>query len=386
MPKQQLPVKSALLPCLATLLTLLFNPAQAATLEDETTSHIETLRAIRASHDQATLENYNRQMNSAWQFFDRHKPQVLPILRRQLRSELVQAQPNDLILLDVGLYLHENDAAEGKAVARDSLFRLNPHSPVVDENHQELFDLVHAVAEDHDPRVLPLIDQVFLRSDEKLFIPQHSLELDGTLTCVFLYGAYGGESETLLRAKLSDPSVARRALEVLIWLGTPKSVKEVGDTLARMPDYDTLARVSSFMMEDGGPAGRDFMLALDPNKLDARSRQYLAAIRGKILEVSFDSMKQSFASLADNSHLSDEQLKARLQLMIANDGKDDQTNPMAVLNSGLDTNFLVAQLLEVRARTFFRLSDEALNDARLTNALINTLRYKAAAAPRAASP
>jgi len=67
---------------------------------------------------------------------------------------------------------------------------------------------------------LTLIDREFLRSDKKIVIPEHSLELDGTLVGVYLYGAYGADAESAVRAKLSDRASANRALEILIWLGS----------------------------------------------------------------------------------------------------------------------------------------------------------------------
>jgi hypothetical protein len=62
--------------------------------------------------------------------------------------------------------------------------------------------------------------------------------------------------------------------------------------------------------------------------------------------------------------------------MIAHYGRDDRTNPVAILDSGLESDFLITQLLNVRSRTLYRLSDEALDDVAVTNALINGLRYR----------
>jgi hypothetical protein len=62
--------------------------------------------------------------------------------------------------------------------------------------------------------------------------------------------------------------------------------------------------------------------------------------------------------------------------MIAHFGRDDRTNPVAILDSNLESGFLITRLLEVRSHTLFRLSDEALDDVLVTNALINALRYR----------
>src|SRR6266702_623127 len=234
------------------LLAGMFYGASAATLEQETLTQLNLIRAIQAGRTEGTYAAYNKQMDAAWQFFAANKPQVLPILRSQLKAELAREQPSDLVLLDIGFFLNENEAGEGKSLARDALFRLNPRSPIIEANHKELFEFIHTVAQDHDPRVLDLIDSEFLSSDQKIFVPQHALELDGTLACVFLYGAYGEDSERALRARLRDRSAVKRVLEVLAWLGSPDSVQAVGDALSASPNYETFSRVTSFMMQAGG--------------------------------------------------------------------------------------------------------------------------------------
>jgi hypothetical protein len=153
----------------------------AATLEQETATRIEQIRAIKAGQSSAIMETYNQEMDATWKFYASHKPEILPILRARLKAEIGREQPSEMVLLDVGLFIDENDSLEGKALAREALFRLNPRAAVVKENWKELFELVHGAAEDHDARVLDVIDRNFLTSDEKIFIPQHALQLDGTL-------------------------------------------------------------------------------------------------------------------------------------------------------------------------------------------------------------
>jgi hypothetical protein len=350
--------------------------ASDATLEQETTVRIEQIRSIKAGQSTETVATYNQQMNAAWQFYLSHKPQILPVLRGQLKAEIAREQPSDLVLLDVGSFLHENDGAEGKALAREALFRLNTESAVIGENHKELFELVHAAAEDHDLRVLGLTDASFLRSDEKIFIPQHALQLDGTLVCVFLYGAYGPDAEGHLRAKLSDPAVAKRVLEVLGWLGTPDSLHQVGVTLVASPNYETLARVTSFMMQVAGPGGREFMLKVDPQGLEPKAREYLLKVRAAIQGASFEVIRNSFSSFPGDKKLANGEVQSRLEAMIANDGKDDRTSPLAFLDSEVGADTLISSLLKVRSHTLYRLSDEALSDVQVTNTLISGLRYR----------
>jgi hypothetical protein len=322
------------------------------------------------------METYNRQMDAVWKFYTSHKPEILPILRAQLKAEIGRDQPSDLVLLDVGLFVHESDGADGKALARDALFRLKPGAPIVNENYKELFELTHAAAADRDRRVLDFIDKNFLTTQQTIFIPQHALKLDGTIMCVFLYGVFGADAEDHLRAKLQDPTVAKRVLELLGWLGSPESLSQVGNALTASPGYETFARVTAFMMQVGGPAGREFMLRVDPNKLDPQSREYLAKIRQAIQGMSFEAIRGSVAQAPGDKKLSDSEMKMRLDAMITNYGQDERTSPLAVLDSGLSSDVLVPSLLKVRSRTLYRLSDEALSDVEATNAVVNGLRYR----------
>jgi hypothetical protein len=348
----------------------------AATLEQETITRIDQIRAIKEGQSHETMETYNRQMDAVWKFYTSHKSEILPILRAQLKAEIARDQPSDLVLLDVGLFVHESDGVEGKALARDALFRLNPRAAIVNENYKELFELTHAAAEDRDHRVLDFIDKNFLTTQQTIFIPQHALKLDGTLMCVFLYGVFGTAAEDHLRARLQDPSAAKRVLELLGWLGSPDSLRQAGDALTAAPGYDTFARVTAFMMQVAGPAGREFMLKLDSNKLDPQSREYLAKIRQAIQSMSFEAIRNSLAQTPGDKKLSDTEMKLRIDAMIASYGQDERTSPLAVLDSGLRSDFLIPSLLKVRSRALYRLSDEALSDVEATNAVVNGLRYR----------
>ena len=121
------------------LLAAMFSQSNAATLEQETVTRVNQLRAVRANQGASAFDAYNKQMDEAWTFFKSNMPLVLPILRNQLKTELARTQPNDLVLLDIGFFLHQSDSGEGKALGLDALFRLNPNDPVIVANGKELF-------------------------------------------------------------------------------------------------------------------------------------------------------------------------------------------------------------------------------------------------------
>lgn len=348
---------------------------QAGPVEQATLDHLNTLRGVQATTDDKVIARYNQRMDEAWKYFSANKAASLPVLREQLAAEVHKPQPNDFILLDVGYFLQLQDAPEDKELSKSALLTLNPAAQLVQQNTKELFEFAHRVAASHDERILPFIDKAFLREKVTTFIPQHALRLDETLVCVFLYGVYGEGAEQHLQVLLADKTVSRKVIEILIWLGSPESVPAVAKAYATSPDYDTFSRMTAFMMKSGGPQGRAAMLDLRVNDLDARSREYYAKVRPAIESTNFDSLRKQFGPAGTNK-LSDEQVKARLTAMNAHYGKDEATRPLDILNATLSRDYLTKELAAIRARTFFRLSDEALSDAEMTNALINTLRYR----------
>lgn len=352
--------------------------SHAATLEDETIAHVGDLRAIQANMDAATIARYNKQMDDAWKFFNAHRTEALPILRAQLKDEIARKEANDLVLLDIGLFVYGNDDPAGKAIAAEAFAKLNPLAPLVKENHQELFNFAHMLAGAHDPRVLPVIEKAFLPSDQELFVPQHAFRIDGTLACVFLYGVYGDGSEAILRKKMADPASTKRVLEILSWIGSPASVPEAQLALNASPDRATFERVTSLMMFVGGAEGRSFMLGLDPKQMDAQSREYFDSVLPGIRGATFAAQKAEFEKAMGASTLPDREVAKRLAAMIGKHGRDDDTNPTAILNSKLPERDLIDLLVKVRSSTFHRISNEALSDVQITNAIINALRYKAA--------
>ena len=130
------------------------------------------------------------------------------------------------------------------------------------------------------------------------------------------------------------------------------------------------------MMRVAGPGGRNAMLAVDPQQLDAQSQRYFSEVRKEIEGMSFESVKAHLASLTGDQKLSDTDVSRRLDVMIQDYGKNEHTGPLAILNSGLSSDVLIEKLTSIRTRTLFRLSDEALDDIQVTNLLINTLRYR----------
>lgn len=208
---------------------------------------------------------------------------------------------------------------------------------------------------------------------------QHFLELDPTLQCVFLYGVFGPESELYLTAVLHKAGAQReRVLEVLNWLGTERSVDAVHDALLADPTRKVAERAVGYFMRLGGPRGRKALLDLDLRKLPPDSRSYLAEVRKDVERHSIEEMMQALEKeLGKGPKLADDEVRRRLRRMQENNGRDDDTHPMSIVNSTVPKDELLASLALVRSRTLHRLSDEALSEVQMTNLVMNAVQYVA---------
>jgi hypothetical protein len=350
--------------------------SSAATIEQETLAHLDRIRAVRVGGDAKANEAYNKQMDEAWKFFNANQKSVLAILRRELSLESRKDKPNNLFLLDIGYYLYLHKEVSDKELGKQALFRLDTTSEIIRSNQQQLFHFTHAVASDKDPKLLPFLDKTFLKEKVTAFIPQHSLTLDETLVCVFLYGIYGQTAELHLKSLLKDRSLAQKVIEILIWIGSPDSIQDVKAAMTASRDYEAFVRATAYMMKIGGPRGRAIMLAIKPGDFDDKSREFYGKVKKDIEATSYSILRKQFTGIPGIAKLSGDDLKKRLSAMYENYGKDDEISPEAVLNSDLPRDFLINELLRIRSRMFYRLSDEALSDVVMTNAILNTLYYR----------
>ncbi len=351
--------------------------AAPAPIEQEVQAKLDQLRAIKTGPNARPTAEYNRQMDEAWTFYNRNKEQAMPILARELDGEIGKAKRSDMVLLDIGYLLAMQGEATYKQTGKRALLAMNPANEVVQQNFQQLFSFTYLLAGDHDAEMPGFIDKVFLTTEQKTFVPQHSMTLDATLMGVFLYGKYGPDAEAHLRPLLANPKLRNRVLEILVWLGSPACIPEVKAAMAANRDYDTFVRATAVMMSNGGPDGRAAMLAVNSDTLDAKARDYYLKTLPAIKAANYESAAAPLKRLPDFKKLSDDEVRQRLQKMFKNFGKDNETHPYAILSSGVPKAYLIDELSKIRSRMLYRLSDEALSDVQITNALINALQYRA---------
>jgi hypothetical protein len=351
------------------------------TSEQETLDRLARMRAMPAVTAGGEAQQQRRDLDAAWRWFGNNKTVALPVLRRELAAELKKPQPSQLVLLDVGYFLRSLGEPADRALSMRALLAIDPAGIVPRTQNQQLFRFIHAIAADRDPRLFPLIDQVFLRGDVTVLVPQQGYTVDATSVCIYLYGQYGALAEQHLRGLLNDPAVVNRALEVLMWVGSPDSVPAVAALLASA-DADTFARAATFMLRAGGPLGRDALLAFDPRGLQGKARQFYMQTRPQLGAMHFNALVQqlSDAPPAEKAppprRLDEAAARQVLASLSAAYGSYEGVQPIELALAAMPTAQLIDELLRLRERSLLRISAEALADIDTTNTLINTLRFR----------
>jgi hypothetical protein len=322
-------------------------PAAAAGAESQARVHLDRIRAIKPGANEKQAAEYNRQLEDAWKFFIANRAASLPVLRAALAEELKRKPANDFVLLDLGYFLHVHGDPADKRPAADALFALDADAEILRWNQQELFEFAQVVAIARDPRILGFVERAFLRGKIAVRMPAQGLMLDETAATVFLYGAYGAEAEAHLRRLLSDSTVLHRALDVLMWIGTPESNVQVRTAMQR--DYEAFVRGATFLMGMGGPQGRFFLLQERPRSPDARIQEFYAKVRPVAQGASFASLRKVIEAAGGNT---------------------------SVLDSETPRDALVAELLGQRSRLLRTVTRESFEEVRRLNVLLNALRYR----------
>jgi len=354
----------------------------AAVTEKDVIERMDFIRSIKVTSDKEKLRQYNNEMDKAWQYFKDNSKETLPILKKQLELEAGKDKPGHFLMLDVGYFLYLSGEPEYRQTAQKAFYKIDPLDPVVNANQQQLFEFAYRLSQSKDPAILPYLDKAFLsRENAVIFVPQHSMKLERGLINVFLYGAYGPESEQHLQQLLqqnykTNVELSRFIVELLIWIGTEKSLPQVKALMEAQRDHDTFLRCVAYFMSVGGNEGKQVMLNLDTNKLDPKSSEYYQGVKDNIKKTSFEMYQNMLAGIPGEKQLGNDEVKARLEAMHENFGKDNETHPLAILNADLPKEYLAEQMQKIRSRMLFRLSDEALTDVKITNALLNALRYR----------
>ncbi len=358
--------------------------AVAAPGDEPVLERLAQMRGLPVAAAPQEAARQRGELDAAWRWFGNNKAQALPVLRRELALELKKARPNQLVLLDVGYFLRAQGESADKALALAALLRIDPEGPAATAQGQQLFRFVHAMASEREARLLPLMDRAFLRGQVTVFLPQQGATVDETSVCIYLYGQYGAIAERHLRGLLRDEAAVHRALEVLMWVGSPDSVPAVA-ALLDTPDPDTFARAATFLLRAGGPAGRDALRAFDPRKLQGKALEFYRQTQGQLGNMGFDSLvgqladqNEERAAVAAGTVRGLDEAATRQVLATLHEryGNYDGINPIALARSAMPTATLIEHLVALRERSLLRVAGDTLTDVDTTNTLINILRYR----------
>ncbi|TWI67480.1 hypothetical protein IP91_01593 [Pseudoduganella lurida] len=366
--------------CALAVAGMMSTPAAAAP-EDDTLAKLAQLRNLPATSAAADVQQGRKELDNAWRWLGNNKAAALPVLRRELAAELKKAQPNQYLLLELGHFLRVQGTAADRALSLQALLALDPVGIVPQTQQDQLFRFVHASAADRDPRLFKLMDQVFLRGHVTVFLPQHGYTVDETSVCIYLYGQYGALAERHLAGLLHDPQAVHRALELLMWVGSPDSVPAVA-ALLNTADADTFARATTFLLRAGGPAGREALGNFDARGLQGKAREFYLQTRQQLASMNFDTLVHQLEEAPGGDgnqpprRLDAAAAQAALAALEQNYGSYADVQPAEIATSALPAAQLIDGLIRVRERSLLRISGEALTDIDTTNTLINTLRFR----------
>jgi hypothetical protein len=354
--------------------------ARSASNEAEILQHINLLRGIKPTSDEARLAELNARMDSAWKFLEEHKTEAAPMVERELNAALANPLQDQFFVLDTGKLLLSLKGKQAQSLAVKALSEIDPNAEIIQYNFKELFDFTYQLAKLGSPEVLTQIDRIFLTNTNGLnfFSAPHSVKFDATDLCVFLYGVTELDAEAhLLSIADNTPAALLRILEVLSWLGSENCTKSVKRILDSSGDLGMFQRAVTVLLTVGGPAGREAVLRTEPSRLDTDSRSYFEKILSEVKLVSEKTLKETLKKVdhGPRKRLTDAQLKTRLKKMYENYGADDETSPTSIVTSSLPKEYVLKEMKRIRARSFYRLNNHALDDVQITNFIINTLQF-----------
>jgi hypothetical protein len=283
---------------------------------------------------------------------------------------------SDFVLLELGHFLAIVGGAENAKSAEGALVAIDPGAPSIRRSWTDFFRFTHRVARER-PQIRPVIDRAFLGKDYAVVLPGDHLPLASHIVTTYLYGVTGPDAEDHLASLLALPGTPHReVLEAMAWLGTERTVDAVARAIRADPSEETVKLAVTMLMQVGGRRGRDAVLAIDVRSTSTGARAYLDRIRPSVAATTGEELKAQFASFHGPDRLQADELRRRLDQMVARDGRDDELSPMALLNSDLTTNELVARLAAIRTAQLRSLSHGAIEDVETTNALIEAIEWR----------
>lgn len=359
-------------------------PAKASPEAEKVRALLDGLRGVQvpAKEDKAKFAELNARMDSAWTFINAHESTALPIVTEELEKAVNAKEPDYFFLLDMSFLLVQHRGGKAADLAVAAMARLDPAAGIVRANCVELFHLAMRVGASGvaTGRYLEVIDHLYLHATDSVvfFEAPHYVELNPEDVRCMVYGVAGEPAAQHLATLLYQPGAkAKDVMPMLTSIGSEKYTPQVAVMMNSATDSDTIGACVSYLLEVGGPAGRQAILALDVSHCDAKTQESYRKIRPTAEEMDFSKMAKALEPLG-NHKTSDARLQRIVDQMEKNNGADHELEPAPLVRSGLPTNALLEQMKRIRTRSFRRENNHVFEDLKITNFVINTLQFKVA--------
>lgn len=353
--------------------------------EAEVRQHLDFLRGIQPTKDDAALKRINTRMDEAWGFFDAHKQNALPVLQQALQTETEAKVPDQFFLLDLSFWLVRADAAHTTGLALAALERIDPAAAVIRANDRELLELVLKLgtAGSETERYLRQVDRIYLANGQELnfFAAPHVVKLSTTDLLGLAYGVAGEAAAAHLCDEAAKPGTRQLQLvRILSAVCDENQAERIAAIWHASRDDEISMTVVAALMTIGGPKGRAAVRAYDASKATAAMQKNLSQVHDDVEAMNLAYFDRVLESIYPPKRMSDREVQQALDSMEKRNGADDSTPPINVFRSKLDPEKTLAQLKRIRARSFRRMNNRVFEDLPVSNLLINAFQYKCAVA------
>ena len=118
------------------------------------------------------------------------------------------------------------------------------------------------------------------------------------------------------------------------------------------------------------------MLELDPTQLDTKTADFYSKARPHIEAISAQWYRGLFERFGGATTIPDAELRKRIAALKAGRGRDESLSPRAIFASAVARDELISGLVAARFAMLSNIYDQALDDVRTTNMVINGLRFR----------
>lgn len=371
--------------CLIIMLVISAFLSPSIYAESETTilnNYVTWLKTIKNTEDGTYTDNTVTKMNEQWIIFSQKKQQYNILIINQLKNELLETKPNQVVLLDLALYLTKINSTPSQSLILNSIKVIDINNPVIQKFSFLYYQLLITYSYSSPKDLLPILDNVFLPGKNNGF---HVFEAKNSIGVAMYrlhaFGSYGiGAVDYLLSQLLKSENSLRKdnILSILRYICTIKCNKSIYPLIKGGAKHTVLSHVTYALLDTGGPEGKELFLSLPISKYQGKDVDW---IKKEIkfankLKYSYFVKKLEYEHEKDSRTYSKNEFITLMDKMIVKPSLFLRSHPHDFLNSKLDKEFLIKKIIIIR-KTLFRYSTVHGRDyVRQANEIMNALLYK----------